>query len=148
MCEEFEPRFTVSELSASKCVCSSFCVFVLFGLGYWVFVTCFLWFLLYCGKWLLQAWICRRTRFYSHLLELGQFSSKQIELRGWWYLETVDVVRFSATQVESTKSNESTQQIWTKGLGRQVGRRDKLAILRDSGNWKPLKLGVVGAFLR
>jgi hypothetical protein len=64
------------------------------------------------------------------------------------YLETVDVVRFSATQVESTKSNESTQQIWTKGLARQVGRRDKLAILRDSGNKKLLQLGVVGAFLR
>ncbi len=77
------PKFTVSELSASKCVCSSFCVFVLLGLGYWVFVTCFLWILLYCGKWFLQAWICRRTRFYSHLLELGQFSSKQIELTGW-----------------------------------------------------------------
>jgi hypothetical protein len=27
MCEEFDPKFTVSELSASKCVCSSFLCF-------------------------------------------------------------------------------------------------------------------------
>jgi hypothetical protein len=160
MCEEFDPKFTVSELSASKCVCSCFCVFVPFGLGYWVFVTCFLWILLYCGKWFLQAWICRRTRFYSHLLELGQFSSKQIELTGWCWgfgrkKAVCDPFWISGNcwccqifgnpgwidKVKWVNSTDLDQRISPAG-------RDKLAILRDSGNWNLLQLGVVGAFLR